>query len=158
MNGKLALCITGVAVIIAVTYFGYDTIQDKVVECRSEVSKYVIAEYSEYSFMNEEWDYWSESASAIHTAITVDGYIRASNSDIKFNHSDGVYYPTMPIRDESMSKDKGFDSFKNHIDTKLTVVMSKMEFNEPISKTPRCFTNLGKIISVKTWYGISYGF
>lgn len=164
MNKKTWLTIF--AMIGVVIYLGYGTKSDIVVQCKSEVSTYVTAEYSETSVgidmdggISTDTDYWSEPASDRFWAITINGELDETNIDVAdlFEHHQS-FYPPMPMRDRSMKQDANFNSFREHKDTKLVMIMGETQFKEPISKTSECINMIGETIDIKTWYSISYGF
>lgn len=134
-------------------YAGFDTREYQVDVCRSTVSKYVTAEFSEVitgidmeGDIYTEVDYWSDQASEVHTETV---------------SNERPFYPDMPEHDVSIKNESNFDSFKFHVDTKLTVEAfnddERTSFNEEITKSEGCLNMIGNNVAVKRWWSITYG-
>ena len=143
-------CTFGLGVFI---WAGFNTSQYRIDICRSEVSKYVTAEYSEMISgvdMNgnfySEMDTWSERASETYKNVAV---------------NEMVDYPPMPEHDISLKKEPHFDGFRFHTNGKLTVeafsYTDRTIFTEDISKSTKCLSKLDQYVDIKTWWSVSYG-
>lgn len=162
---KKKVCILSGIVIFGVSIFcGYGTEINKVSDCVTTVKKYVTAEYSDIDcgidFEGNSYcdtDHWSEPASDTFEIVTVNGIISYKKGVFEEGFNNGYYFPPMPLHDKSMKSQSDFDSFADHIDSKLEVQTEKNRFTEPVHKTESCLKKIGGRIFVKTWYGISYG-
>jgi hypothetical protein len=150
-------------------YVGFGTDIANITACNVTSKMYVTAEYSEYSCgydMDGEYecetDSWSEPASEVLSVTTYNNKVSSSNVDNPILTTLGYYTSEMPPTDTSMSKEKHFDKFQNHSVRNMTVYLNRNGESDYFSKTasynPQC--NLDrekeKVITVKTWYGISY--
>lgn len=153
--------------ICVAVYLGFGKDIAKVTGCIAEVKKYVTAEYSEVStyldsegVMQVETDYWSEAASDVHKTTTVNGDLYTSSTGNNVTLVGVNYYPPMPQHDTGLSRGAGFDRFKKHTDTKLTISNEGLgkhdSFVEGIGSSAKCLSKLNKFITINTWYGISY--
>lgn len=148
--------------------FGFKSKEATITECKSTVTKYVTAEFSELvtgiDFEGNFYtatDSWSDDASLKFTSVTIDGDLNSSNYNFNNTQSNGYYLPPMPKHDGNMSKTPNFDRFRYHNDSNLKVsIYSDGErdyFNDPIGFTEKCINKLQTAITVKNWYFISYG-
>lgn len=157
---------------VGFVWYGFGEDQGIVQECEVIVQKYVTAEYSEYSCGLDmegntscDTDYWSEEASDTFKVVTLNNQIAYSNVEDEWisQSTYGFYEPPMPPHDVSMKKDFDFDNFQNHRDVTMRVYVErkgeKDYFTESESYHNTCNTMREKqgFITIKTWYGISYG-
>lgn len=163
--------LAALAVLIAVfIWFGFDHTYGKVMQCKVSSSAWVTAEYSETSAsvdangnVSVDTDYWSEPASPVFEAVTVNGELVGVYGNFKPIETGSQYFkPPMPHWDGSMASDFNFDSFAKHrenkliVSTHLTIEDVPSTFTSSASKNPACINKLDAYIQVKTWYGITY--
>lgn len=150
-NQLLAVLLS--ALLCGMVYVGYGEENYTVDVCRSTVSKYVTADFSEIvtgidfeGNLYTELDSWSEPASEVYTETVV---------------NDIPVFPPMPEHDISINKESNFDRFRFHTNTKLTIEAYNSEdrksFTEDIIKAPNCINMIDRTVSVKTWWTITYG-
>lgn len=151
LNNKLLAIFLSVLLGVLV-WFGFDVEEYQVDVCRSTVSKYVTAEFSEIvsgidfeGNFYTEIDSWSDQASDVFTETVV---------------NEIIVYPPMPDHDKTLSREVNFDNFRFHTDKKFTVeafnVESRTSFDDDISKAGACIKNLDTYVDVKTWWTITY--
>ena len=131
--------------------FGVDSYQIDI--CKSTVTKYVTAEFSEletgidfegnfYSEINN----WSERTSDVYTETVI---------------NETPIWPLMPEHDKSFSYESNFDNFRFHTYTKLTIEafnnIERTVFSDDITKVEGCLNKLDQYVEVKTWWSITYG-
>jgi hypothetical protein len=109
-----------------------------IIGCESEVSKYVLGEFSD-----DDYDeFWTEPASEVYTAT-------ATNEIVE--------YPPMPEITANFSS-WTFDGYKEVTETYFEVYTQEGEwFSDPISNASACIGRLNSVSYIKTWYGKPYG-
>lgn len=160
-----------VILIFILTVVGFGTTVEKVTSCRVDYSSWVTAEYSELvTELNFEGDLetsidrWSESASDKYSVTTLNNNVEYKSGYFKpILTSGGYYISPMPERDYSMKNDRHFDNFREHRSSVLTVYTESLgkekesnDFREPADHNTLCMNKLKKVITVNTWYGITY--
>lgn len=156
------------AVALTIVAYGFEKRLASLEECWGTVSTYVTAEYSETTTevdmdgnLTTEVDTWSEPASEVYKAITLNGELYSFNNDFSPVERNSVWYPPMPAKREEMSIDVSFDNFENRTDTRLTLKVRENlsgevhNVNQRIGKTKSCLNQLGSTIVITTWYGIA---
>ncbi len=114
-----------------------------------------------HSYSCSDTDYWSEAASEVFVVVTTNGELSTRGLQTTIQY--GAHYPPMPPHNTRMRRDMDFDNFsfktkaelKVHVTDEITGESST--FSDPISSNPRCVEKLNQFISVKTWYGITFG-
>ena len=146
-------------------YFSLDTEIIELSECHAHTKRYVVAEFSEVStsidsegYVSTDVDYWEEDASEVWEAITVNGELEFSSSDsVKSEY--GIFYPTnYPPVTIDYSKDFDFDRNKKKLSEQVTIYFTDSErtMSEGVKNYPKCIENIGKLVYVKTWFGMPY--
>lgn len=146
----------GLILSVSAVIGGFDKKEARVTGCTVTASKYVTAEFSQFS--EGDWDYWSETASKTKVAITVNGELDYSNSTTTVTNK--AHFPAMPKAEEKWQRLSDFDKYKYHTDSKLVVSIKRMglldSFTEPSHKNPSCLNTMHKVIWINTWYGVSF--
>ena len=130
-------------------------------ECKVVSKKWVVANFSEIEFgVDSEGlpdttvNRWSEPASEVHEAITINGELFNGNSG---NHPVGSYYvPHKPATWGEVQDAINFDGYQARHQTTLYITTDKDTFTDPVKKNLECISKLKSHVFVKTWYGISY--
>lgn len=169
---KLGIAVIVAGAVIATVASGFSNAISSVDQCRATVKKYVTAEYSEMTVSMctdfegnmstcMETDYWSEPASDVFVALTVNGELQGRQyfeTDLRY----GAHYPIMPAHDTRMRSHPDFDNFEYHTNASLKVLVTdkltneSSVFSEPMSDNSKCINKLGGVITVDNWYGITY--
>ncbi len=160
--------ISGVILFVFLFWLGFGETQATITQCKSTVTRYVTAEFSELisgidfeGNFYTEIDDWSEDASLKFTVKSIDGDFDSGNYDFDITESNGYFLPPMPKHDKSMQSEPNFDMFRFHNDTNLNVSTYSENgwdsFNEPVRYSSSCISKLQTEITVKEWYFISYG-
>lgn len=155
----------GAIIVIAfIIWFGYGSTHLKVDSCYTYSTVHMSAEFSETTTGIDydgkiyiETDYWSEEASIVYFIEMENEKIIASNTDnIFYNGSVALPTNSFPY-DESYKNRNNFYKFEIKMnslikqyftnDDKVTIEMSEYK---------NCLDNVGKVISVNTWYTITY--
>ena len=160
-----------IAIVISFAFlfwFGFGETQATITQCKSTVTKYVTAEFSELvtgidleGNVYTEIDTWSDNASLKFIVESIDGYFESSNYEFKITENNGYFSPPMPTHDNTMKNMSNFDRFSYHNDSNLNVSTysedGRDSFNEPVRYSSSCTSKLQTEITVKEWYFISYG-
>lgn len=167
---KIAITVLSVLIAVVVIWLGFDTTYAKVNSCTVHSKAWVTAEYSETTvsvdtngYPSVDTDFWSEPASEVCEAVTVNGELIAIYGafDPEIN-GHGFYSPPMPAWDGSMASDVDFDNFEKHrtselvVNTTLAIEGTGDTFTTSSWKNNSCIDKLENYIQVDTWYSISY--
>lgn len=150
---KAAMISAVIAIAAGAVWLGYGDDVYEVRTCTSKVSKFVLANFSETSLEVDyegktymDTDYWELAASPVVSTVRI---------------NEPPDYPAMPQHDVSMSRMRHFDNFSFRTKSDLTIMATLFGevtiFSEGISKAPACLRKVGQLITVKDWYGITYG-
>lgn len=150
-NSKLLIVLLS-GLLGVLVWLGFGTEPYRVDVCRSTVSKYVTAEFSELvtgidfeGKIYTELDTWSDAASNVFTETVV---------------NEAPFYPPMPEHDTTIKSEPNFDNFRFHTETKFTVEAyndnDRTSFDDDITKAPSCISKLGKNVMVNTWWTLTY--
>lgn len=159
INYKVLSIGFGLLAAVALVREGFGSTSGVIDNCEAIVKRWVTAEY--WNPWDE--DFWSEPASEVNNATTLNGEYHSGTNDVTNVDKFGVHWPPLPRRWLEMKKESHFNGFKKHTTTELIVFnYNKAEektnhFSEPISKNAVCISKLSQTVRIKTWYGITYG-
>ena len=160
---KGLIILGAISAIIFSVWYGFNTEQHKIVQCKAVTSKWVSAEYSDTTVgldmegnLTTDTDYWSEPASDVFTIYTVDGVIQPTDLQYSVQYGD-IAVPIYPSRLEIMSKNVDFDNFQNHESNQYYVFFEDGDYaTHGLSVHPTCMERMKfeKLVTVNVWYGI----
>lgn len=141
-----------VGVIFILIGCGFDSDEYKVDVCKSKVSRYVTAVYSQKINIREvdagiafDLNVWREMASDVSTKTTLNAKPET---------------PKTPAHNKGMANNEYFDKFVFHTETKLLITVAngnvKYNFSEDELMIDKCLYLLDKNVSVKTWWDFVY--
>jgi len=157
----------GVSVAILAA-LGFGERESYITSCESTVTKYVQANFSEVvtgvgadGKIYTEVDTWEEDVSPRFKVVTVDGNLTSTSHDFEPIERLGYYSPPMPWNSKLLKGHVDFDNFSKHTISELRVhnyseAGGYDSFTQSISKTGKCIDKIQDVITVKTWYTISY--
>lgn len=163
---KIAIVVVAV---VAAIWAGFDYEVSKIKTCSIEVTRKVMAEFSETTvsvctdsdgayYTCEDTDYWEEQASETYYATTINGQLESYHGPEPTLIGHGYYSLTSyPPVTERMDKDPDFDRYSNRHNVSFFIVTEHSSFGESANKYKQCLARLGKPAVIKTWYGIQYG-
>jgi hypothetical protein len=155
-----------VAVVVSIiAYLGFGSDIAKITACDVTSKMYVTAEYAERDcdFDGDcTMEYTSEPASDVWTVRTYNNKLTHSDVESPLLTNHGYYTSKMPPHDNSLSREDYFTNFKKHKVRTMRVNLNRNgeadHFSKTASYNKQC--NLEReeerVITVKTWYGISY--
>jgi len=141
-----------VSVITFIIWFGFSHEKYQITLCVSKVSRYVTAEFLKSETVSDKGKVYKvikPSSKLITDVYTI----------TKSNHM--PMYPIMPkVFNDPIKYSKGFEGFKYHTDTILTIntINDKgaKSFIKDISDAAECLDKINQYMSVKKWYLIEY--